>query len=122
LAEGTGSLDAEGWWAIAWKALLVVFTWVALGMAASAWLRAVGPAIGATLAFSFAEGILAIWSGWRSISLSIHTSALLGALDVGGFGGLLGDRPSFGKALIVVLGWCIAAIVAAFAGLHFRDA
>ena len=122
LAEGTGSLPAGEWWGIAWKALLVVFTWVALGMAASAWLRAVGPAIGATLAFSFAEGILALWGGWRSISLSIHTSALLGSLDFGGFGGILGEMPSFGKALIVVLGWCVAAIAAAFAGLHFRDA
>ena len=122
LAEGTGALGASEWWAIAWKALLVVFTWVALGMAASAWLRAVGPAIGATLAFSFAEGILPLWEVWRTISLSVHTSALLGALDVGGFGGLLGETPSFGRALAVILGWCVAAIVAAFAGLHFRDA
>ena len=122
LAEGTGALDAAAWRGIAWKALLVVFTWVALGMAASAWLRAVGPAIGATLAFSFAEGILALWEGWRAISLSIHTSALLGAIDFGGFGEILGETPSFGRALTVVLGWCIVAIVAAFAGLHFRDA
>ena len=122
LAEGTGSLALSEWWGIAWKALLVVFTWVALGMAASAWLRAVGPAIGATLAFSFAEGILALWSGWRNISLSIHTSALLGSVDFGGFGSILGDAPSFGKALAVVLGWCLVAIAAAFAGLHYRDA
>ncbi len=122
LAEGSGSLALSEWWGIAWKALLVVFTWVALGMAASAWLRAVGPAIGATLAFSFAEGILALWSGWRNISLSIHTSALLGSVDFGGFGEILGDAPSFGKALAVVLGWCIMAIAAAFAGLHYRDA
>ncbi len=122
LAEGTGSLDLAEWWGIAWKALLVVFTWVALGMAASAWLRAVGPAIGATLAFSFAEGILALWDGWRNISLSVHTSALLGSLDFGGFGGILGEQPSFGTALAVVLGWCILSIGAAYAGLHYRDA
>lgn len=122
LAEGTGSLGLDEWWAIAWKALLVVFTWVALGMAASAWLRAVGPAIGATLAFSFAEGILALWDGWRNISLSIHTSALLGSLDFGGFGGILGEQPGFGKALAVVLGWCILSIGAAYAGLRYRDA
>jgi len=122
LAEGSGSLALSEWWGIAWKALLVVFTWVALGMAASAWLRAVGPAIGATLAFSFAEGILALWSGWRNISLSIHTSALLGSVDFGGFGEVFGEVPSFGKALAVVLGWCIVAIVAAWAGLRYRDA
>ncbi|MGH8928999.1 MAG: hypothetical protein ACRDWH_11650 [Acidimicrobiia bacterium] len=122
LASGSGSLPGNEWWGIAWKALLVVFTWVALGMAASAWLRSVGPAIGAALAFSFGEGLLALWSGWRTISLSIHTSALLGSLDVGGFGGLLGAAPSFSRALIVVLGWCLAAIVAAWAGLQLRDA
>ena len=122
LAEGTGSLRTAEWWAIGWKALLVVFTWVALGMAASAWLRAVGPAIGATLAFSFAEGILAFWEGWRTISLSVHTAALLGSLDIGGFGAILGERPSFGRARTVVLGWCAVAIVAAFAGLRLRDA
>ena len=122
LAEGTGSLEVAGWWDIAWKALLVVFTWVALGMAASAWLRAVGPAIGATLAFLYVERILALWEGWRNISLSIHTSALLGPLDFGGFGDILGETPSFGKAFVAVLGWCIVAIVAAFAGLRFRDA
>ncbi|HEY7565356.1 MAG TPA: hypothetical protein VIA81_10580 [Acidimicrobiia bacterium] len=122
LATGSGSLEAGEWFGIVWKALLVVFTWVALGMAASAWLRGVGPAIGATLAFSFAEGILAIWDVWRNISLSIHTTALLGSLELGGFGGLLGDTPSFGKALAVVLGWCVVAIAAAWAGLQLRDA
>lgn len=122
LATGTGSLEVGEWWGITWKALLVVFTWVALGMAASAWLRGVGPAIGAALAFSFGEGILAIWEGWRNISLSIHTSALLGSLEIGGFGGILGEAPSFGKALAVVLGWCVASILAAWAGLQLRDA
>jgi hypothetical protein len=122
LATGSGSLEIAEWWGIAWKALLVVFTWVALGMAASAWLRAVGPAIGAALAFSFGEGILAIWQGWRNISLSIHTSALLGSLEIGGFGRLLGGAPGFGKALAVVLGWCLASILAAWAGLQLRDA
>jgi len=88
LAEGSGSLSANEWWGIIWKALLVVFTWVALAMAASAWLRAVGPAIGATLAFSFGEGILVFWQGWRNVSLSLHTSALMGPLgDLGDFGG-----------------------------------
>lgn len=122
LATGTGSLALGEWWGVVWKALLVVFTWVALGKATSAWLRGVGPAIGAVLAFSFVEQFLAIWEGWRTISLSIHTSALLGSLETGGFGELLGDAPSFGRALTVVLGWCALSILAAWAGLQRRDA
>lgn len=122
LAEGTGSLQPSEWGAIVWKSLLVQLTWVSLGFAASAWLRSVGPAIGATLAFSFGETLLGLWEGWRNISLSIHTSALLGSLDVGGFGPLLGEPASFSKALTVTLSWAAAALLAAWAGLQLRDA
>jgi len=121
-AQGTGFMSAGDIVGVVWKSLLVMFTWVALGFAASAWLRSVGPAIGAVLAFSFGEGLLALWAGWRSISLSIHTSALLGSLDIGGFGDLLGANIPFGKALAVVLGWAIVAAMAAWAGLQLKDA
>ena len=121
-ADGEGFLSTAEVVGVVWKSLLVMFTWVALGFAASAWLRSVGPAIGAVLAFSFGEGLLALWQGWRSISLSIHTSALLGNLDIGGFGDLLGGDISFGKALTVVLGWAVVSSVAAWGGLQLRDA
>jgi len=122
LAGGAGEPDAAGWWDIAWKALLVQFTWVALGLAFSAWLRSVGPAIGAALAFSFVEGLLVLWEGYREVSLSIHTSALLGSLSVGGFGQILGDLPSFRRGLIVVLGWSVLGVLISWAGLKLRDA
>lgn len=122
LAEGTGELDALGWWDIAWKALLVQFTWVTLGLAFSAWLRSVGPAIGAAIAFSFVEGLLILWEGFREVSLSIHTSALLGSLSVGGFGQILGDLPSFRRGVIVVLGWSLLGILISWGGLKLRDA
>ncbi|HEY7582618.1 MAG TPA: hypothetical protein VIB78_03245 [Acidimicrobiia bacterium] len=122
LAEGTGELDAAAWWDIVWKALLVQFTWVALGLAFSAWLRSVGPAIGAALAFTFVEGLLILWEGFRQVSLSIHTSALLGSLSVGGFGQILGDLPSFRRGLIVVLSWSVIGVLIAWAGLKLRDA
>jgi hypothetical protein len=121
-AQGEGFLSTTEVVGVAWKSLLVMFTWVALGFAASAWLRSVGPAIGAVLAFSFGEGLLALWEGWRTISLSIHTSALLGSLDIGGLGDLLGGDIPFGKALTVVLGWAVVSSLAAWAGLQLRDA
>lgn len=122
LAEGSGALEIGEWWGIAWKALLVVFTWVSLGMAASSWLRAVGPAIGATLAFSVIEGLLALWPVWQNVSLSFHTNALMGPLDAGGFGAFAGQAPTFGRSLVVVLAWCAASIAAAWAGLVAQDA
>jgi hypothetical protein len=122
LASGTGELDPGGWWDIAWKALLVQFTWAALGLAFSAWLRSVGPAIGAALAFSFVEGLLVLWEGFREVSLSIHSSALLGSLSVGGFGQILGDLPSIRRGLVVVLGWSLLGVLVSWAGLKLRDA
>jgi hypothetical protein len=82
----------------------------------------VGPAIGAALAFTFVEGLLILWEGFRQVSLSIHTSALLGSLSVGGFGQILGDLPSFRRGLIVVLSWSVIGVLIAWAGLKLRDA
>lgn len=120
-AGGTGFITLTQIWDVVWKALLIMLTWVALGFAASAWLRSVGPAIGAVLAFSFGEGLLSLWAGWRQVSLSIHTTALLGELEAGGFGGVFGETPAFTKALAVVLAWTVVAIGASWAGLQYRD-
>ncbi len=121
-AEGSGFPSGSEIVGVVWKSLLVMTTWVALGFAASAWLRSVGPAIGAVLAFSFGEGLLALWEGWRNVSLSIHTSALLGSLDIGGFGDLLGGDISVGRGLTVVVAWAVASLIAAWAGLQLKDA
>jgi len=120
-ADGSGFLELAQVWDVVWKALLIMLGWVALGLAASAWLRSVGPAIGAVLAFSFGEGLLSLWAGWRQVSLSIHTTALLGELETSGLGDVFEESPTFTRALAVVLGWAVVAIVAAWAGLQYRD-
>jgi hypothetical protein len=123
LAGGSGFITGGDVWGIVWKSLLTMLTWVALGLAASAWLRSVGPAIGAVIAFSFGEGLLALWSGWRTVSLSINSAALLGNVgDVGGMGGVLGTPPPFGRALVVVIAWLVVAVAGAWSGLQLRDA
>ncbi|CAN5821951.1 hypothetical protein BH18ACT6_BH18ACT6_07220 [soil metagenome] len=121
-ATGSGAPTVEEWLGVAWKALLVQFTWVGLGLAFSAWLRSVGPAIGAAIAFSFIEGLLLLWSGWRPVSLSLATSAILGELDAGGFAPIFGELPAFRTALFTALAWAVGAALLAWAGLRFRDA
>jgi hypothetical protein len=122
LADGSGSLDGGEWWGIVWKTGLIQLTWVAIGLAAAAWLRSVGPAIAAGLAFNFIDQLAALWEPYRRISYSINSSALLGPLGVTGIGDILGETPPTGQALAVVLGWTVVAIAAAWAGLQFRDA
>jgi len=121
-ASGSGAPPVDEWLGIGWKSLLIVFTWVAIGLAFSAWLRSVGPAIGAALAFSFIEGLLILWSGWRQVSLSLASSAILGELDASGFGQVLGALPPFRTALLTVIAWAVGAGVIAWAGLRWRDA
>lgn len=124
-ALGEGSLSGSEWWGLIWKTGLSQLTWVALAFAASAWLRSVGPAIGAAIAFSFVDGIASLWRPWRMISLNTHTTALLGPVDVAnaqmGFGGGLTEPVTFSKALIVVLVWTVVAVAGAAAGLQVRD-
>ena len=107
---------------IVWKTGLIQLTWVAIGLAAAAWLRSVGPAIAAGLAFNFIDQLAALWEPYRKISYSINSSALLGPLDIMSVGDILGESPPFGQALAVVLAWTILAVVAAWAGLQYRDA
>jgi hypothetical protein len=124
-AEGSGAPSPSEWWGIVWKLGVGQLTGVALAFAAAAWLRSVGPAIGATIAFGFADGIASLWRPWRQISLVTLTSALIGPVDiadvqVGFFAGF--TQPiSFSRALVVVLIWTVAAIAAAAAGLQVRD-
>lgn len=122
LAPGRGAPPGAEWLSLTWKSLLIQFTWVAMGLGFSAWLRSVGPAIGAALAFSFIEGLLVLWSGWRRVSLSLASSSILGEFDVGGFGQILGELPPFRTALVTVLAWAVGATILAWAGLRLRDA
>jgi hypothetical protein len=122
IADGSGTLEGSEWFGIFWKTGLITLTWVAIGLAAAAWLRSVGPAIAAGLAFNFVDQLAALWAPYRRISFSINSAALLGPLDVINVGDILGDTPEFGQALAVVLAWTILAVVAAWAGLQYRDA
>ncbi len=122
-AEGEGSLPFGEWVGIGLKAGAIQFTWVALAFGATGLLRSIGPAIGVALAFSFGEGILALWRPWQGVSLSSASTRLIG--DFGEFSAGLGigfsDPMPFGQALAVVLGWALLGSVLAFVGLQLRD-
>lgn len=123
VAEGSGAPGVAEWAGLVLKLLLVQLTWVALGLGATALLRAMGPALGAVLGFSFLEGVLALWEPWREVTLSgasgrliEQTSALTGGV---GFGAVV--DMSFGQAVAVVAGWAVAGAALAVLGLGVRD-
>lgn len=122
-AEGSGSPTAAEWVSVVWKTGVIEFTWVALGLGATAMLRSVGPAIGLALAFAFGEGILAIWRPWQEISLSTASTAMLADLTevTGGFGITFFGDMGFTQALLVVLGWAVLGVALAWLGLQIRD-
>lgn len=123
--EGSVGFSAVDWVGVAWKPLLVQLMWVSLGLAAMAWLRSTGLAIGIVVAFSFGEGIVALWSAYRSVSLSVATNALFGEItaDVtGGIGFGVSEPMSFTMAILVVLAWTAVGTIAAYTGLRYRDA
>lgn len=122
-AEGSGAPAASEWLSVVWKTGLVEFTWVALGLGATAMLRSVGPAIGLALAFAFGEGILAIWQPWQEVSLSVASTAMLADLSDlgGGFGVTFFGDMGFTQAVVVVAGWAVLGVVLALIGLQVRD-
>ncbi|NNF53334.1 MAG: hypothetical protein HKN03_02720, partial [Acidimicrobiales bacterium] len=125
LTEGSVGFSAIDWFGVAWKPLLVQLMWVSLGLAAMAWLRSTGLSIGIVIAFSFGEGILALWSAYSSVSLSVATNALFGEItaDVsGGIGFGVSEPMSFATAIVVVLVWTAIGAGAAYTGLRYRDA
>ena len=125
VTEGDSGFSGLDWFGVAWKTGLVQLAWVALGLAAIAWIRSTGLAIGAVIAFSFVDGFLVLWETYRDVSLSAATTALFGEItaDVSsGFGIGFTEPMSFTHALIVVLVWALAATIAAYAGLVARDA
>lgn len=120
--EGSGTLPGSEWWGIVWKAAVVDFTWVALGLGAVGLLRSVGPAIGAVLGLSLGDGVLALWEPWRVVSIGANQAALLGNLALeGGFGIPTGNPIPFTRALVVVIVWALVAIAAAVTFLQWRD-
>jgi small basic protein len=125
VTEGSSGFSGADWFGVGWKTGVVQLTWVALGLAAIAWVRSTGLAIGIVVAFSFGEGILALWSAFRSVSLSAATNALFGEISAdisGGFGVGFAGSMSFTRAVVVVLAWALVGTLAAYAGLRLRDA
>lgn len=123
LAEGSGSPDAGDWLAVLWKAGISELTWISLAFAAAAFFRSVGPAIGAALALTFGDQILAIWEPWQNVSLTVATNRLVGDFSsMGGqFGGLMGGRITFTHAVLVVACWAVGGFGLAGWGLQLRD-
>lgn len=123
LAEGSGAPAAGDWLAVVWKAGISELTWISIAFAAAALFRSVGPAIGASLALTFGDQILAIWEPWQDVSLTVATNRLVGDFSstAGEFGGLMGGSISFTHALIAVICWAGLGFGLAVWGLQVRD-
>ena len=123
--EGDRAFGISGWVGIVWKTAIVQVTWVALGLGAIALLRSTGVAIGAVVAYSFLEGLLALWKPYGEIALSSASNSLVGQVvaDVsGGFGVSGADPMAFAQAVTVVGAWAVLGGAIAWAGLALREA
>lgn len=122
-AEGSGNLEVAEWFGIVWRLGAIQLAWISLGMGAVAMLRSVGPAIGAALAFSFAESILSLWDTYENVSLSAASTGLFDVGFGGAFSGLIpGGDLSTGHAVAIVAGWTLVGLVLTWWGLQRRDA
>lgn len=122
-SPGEGGPSVAEWLDVLWKVGVIQVAWVAIGMGAIAMLRSVGPAIGAAIAFSFAESILAIWAPYQNVSLSAATNGLFD-VDIGGaFGPFVpgGDLSQL-HALVIIAGWTLLGLGLTWWGLQRRDA
>jgi hypothetical protein len=122
-APGDGGPEPAEWLGLAWRLGLVALVWTSLGLAAVALLRSVGPAIGAVLAFSFLESILALWDPYEKISATAASTGLFGAVVEGPLGGFIpGADLSTLHAVAILVGWAILGLGLTWWGLHRRDA
>jgi hypothetical protein len=87
--EGAG-LSGSQWFAIVWKSAVTQVTWTALGLGAVAMIRNTGVSIGVALAFSFFEGIGALWEPYRSMELPHALGVIAGWTVLGAVIGLIG--------------------------------
>ncbi len=123
--DGPASFGVSDWVGVALKTAIVQGTWVALGLGAVALLRSTGVAIGVAVAYSFVEGLLALWRPYGEIALSGASSSLIGqtVADVsGGFGVTSADPMSFFQAVLVVAVWAVLGWAMAMIGLIYREA
>lgn len=122
-SPGEGALTSAEWVGLVWKLGLVQLAWVSLGMGAIAMFRSVGPAIGAAIAFSFVESILALWGPYGNVSLSAASTGLF-EIDIGGgFSAFIpGIDLSVPHSIAIIIGWTIIGLGLTWWGLHRRDA
>jgi hypothetical protein len=122
-SPGEGGPSITQWLDVVWKVGLIQVAWTALGLGAIAVLRSVGPAIGAAIAFSFVETILALWAPYQNVSLSAATTGLFD-VDIGGAMGpfIPGGDLSQIHAVAIILGWTLVGLGLTWWGLQRRDA
>jgi hypothetical protein len=118
-ASGSGTPEVGDWVGRVAKLGLVELVWVSIGLAAAAGLRSVGPAVGVGLGFSFLDAVLAVWAPWRRWSPTWATSSLVDGRRVSDILG--GGQMTPGEAALVLVLWCVLALVVAWAALRFRE-
>ncbi|MCI0678814.1 MAG: hypothetical protein L0Z63_07205 [Actinobacteria bacterium] len=122
-SPGEGGPSTGEWLGLVWRVGLVAVVWSSLGLAAVALLRSVGPAIGVALAFSFLEGILALWAPYENVSVSAATSGLFGATVNGPMGGFFpGGDLSLTHSVLILAVWAMVGLVLSWWGLRRSDA
>lgn len=122
-AEGSGAPEFGDWIGVVWRMGLIALAWTSLGLGAISMLRSLGPAIGAALAFSFGESILALWGPYENVSLSAATSGLFGTAMDGFVGAFLpGAGMSVAQSIGIILGWTLFGLILTGWGVQRRDA
>ena len=122
--DGPAAFGFEEWFGVVWKAGLVQTAWVALGLGAITLVRSTGIAIAAVLAYSFLEGLLALWAPYGEIAFTTATAQLFGELsaDLSGGLGIGGSDPmSFVQALLIVMAWGALGFGLATLGVKVRE-
>jgi hypothetical protein len=122
-AEGSGAPEIGEWVGVVWRMGLIALAWTSLGLGAISVLRSLGPAIGAVLAFSFGESILALWGPYENVSLSAATSGLFRTAMEGFVGVFLpGVGMSVAQSIGIILGWTLFGLILTWWGVQRRDA
>lgn len=123
-AEGSGGLSVTDWLGVTWKTAFTQIAWVSLGLGFVSLLRSIGPAIGAVLALSFGEGLLALWRPYQNVSLTGASSAIFGNVGLPGAAGEIfaANTVSQLHSITIILGWTLLGLLLAWWGLARRDA
>lgn len=123
-AEGSGGLTSMEWLGVVGKTAFTQVAWVSLGLGFVCLLRSVGPAIGAVLALSFGEGLLALWRPYQNVSLTGASTAIFGDVGLPGAASEIFGTTTVGfwHAVGIILGWTVLGLLLTWWGLNRRDA